>query len=437
MFRWCSVREVCGAAIAAVLVATAIDAQAQEGRNIRFGVGTHFAQSKGDARIDIEELGKIGFNSFRDELYWAAVEKGTGAFSIPKKLLPYDRAILFSKEWGVSPLIILSYGNPIYTPKGMPRDDASRRAFAEYARFVADRYKGRVYGYEIWNEWNKSAGNKDKSLPGDVDSYWSLVQTVEPVIRSADKEAKIIVGAVAGKEKKWLLDLVSKNGFENVADGLSVHPYNFCDGRSSYPESTISWLLSLQEDAFRVRKREVPLYVTEIGWPTNIGRCGTPADLAGDYLARLFLLAPSVSSLRGLYIYDHRDDGPDKAEREHNFGIVELDGKEKPAAVLLREVMPVLNGFRFQSVESKGDSFLVKYSALSGEVKYFAWRKSGPPRDSVFGFQCNSGDSFGVRVLGEKRVDPVSHFPQNDICQVTLSLRTRPVEVIRRTAGGE
>lgn len=431
------VREICCSAITIALLLSGENPHAQEHERIQFGIGTHFAQSKGNPGSDLDVLSKIGFNSFRDELYWAGLEKRRKEFSVPLKLMPYDRAIGFSKELGVWPLIVLSYGNPLYAPKGMPRDDAGRQAFADYAAYLASRYQRRVYGYEIWNEWNNSAGNKDKSLPGDVGSYWQLVQTVAPVLRRIDEEAKIIVGAVAGKEKKWLLDLVRQDGFEKIVDGISVHPYNFCDGRGAYPEDTINWLLSLEESVYRVRNKPVPIYVTEIGWPTNIGRCGTDAEVAGDYLARLFLLAPSVLSLKGLYIYDYRNDGTDKANKEHNFGIVDIEGNEKPAVPLLRDALGVLKSARFQSVETRGDFFFVKYLSGSGEKRYFAWRKNGPQKTVGFDVDCEGNASFAVRILGGTDMDKIDYSRRNNSCRLNLPLDSRPLEIVKIIADKE
>jgi len=50
------------------------------------GVSTHFAQRRGVPTVDIRHIQDIGFNSFRDEVYWASVEVTKGVLSVPQEL---------------------------------------------------------------------------------------------------------------------------------------------------------------------------------------------------------------------------------------------------------------------------------------------------------------------------------------------------------------
>jgi len=92
---------------------------------------------------------------------------------------------------------------------------------------------------------------------------------------------------------------------------------------------------------------DVPFYVTEMGWPTHVGRNGTDPELAGSYLARLYLLARTSASFQGIWWYDFQDDGWKADYNEDNFGLVRPDLTPKPAYHVLRHIAPVVAHGRF------------------------------------------------------------------------------------------
>jgi len=58
----------------------------------------------------------------------------------------------------------------------------------------------------------------------DVESYWALVSEVAPRLRLIDPSARIVVGAVAGRDLDWIRELATSPGFEEMVDGISIHP---------------------------------------------------------------------------------------------------------------------------------------------------------------------------------------------------------------------
>ena len=56
---------------------------------------------------------------------------------------------------GVYPLFIACYGNPLYDEyRSVPQTDEGIKAYAKYAAFLAEQYKGKIKAIEIWNEYN-------------------------------------------------------------------------------------------------------------------------------------------------------------------------------------------------------------------------------------------------------------------------------------------
>jgi hypothetical protein len=88
--------------------------------------------------------------------------------------------------------------------------------------------------------------------------------------------------------------------------------------------------------------REIPILVTEMGWPTNKGTHGVTERNAAKYLVRFKTLARSRPWLGGVWWYDLFDDGDTESKAEHRFGLVSRDLRVKPAYVAARTLAPML-----------------------------------------------------------------------------------------------
>lgn len=73
---------------------------------------------------------------------------------------------------------------------GLPSDPAD---LARFMRAMAARYKGKVAGYEVWNEQNLSSETGSKVDPAE---YVALLKAVFPAIKGADPKAAVIFGGL-------------------------------------------------------------------------------------------------------------------------------------------------------------------------------------------------------------------------------------------------
>ena len=78
---------------------------------------------------------------------------------------------------------------PVIAPPDKLRD------FGDYVGALATRYRGKIHGYEIWNEPNlaREWGNK----PPDPKGYVELLKVAYKAIKAADPEAIVISGGLA------------------------------------------------------------------------------------------------------------------------------------------------------------------------------------------------------------------------------------------------
>ena len=290
------------------------------------GAAVHIGPGYSSADFLWPGFAAANINAVRFDIMWQWVEKQKGQYVLDRAI---DNFVFTAKNKGIAPLVILDYGNPLYDGGGFPVSDEAQTAFANYAAFIASRYKGTVKYYEVWNEWS---GNGSYSQ-STADQYAKLLSKVNAALKAVDPQIVVLAGDLNGAYDLWSWYLYN-NGTLNNSDGFSVHPYVY----PGVPESAIDTLTRLEGLAKDATGRDVPLYVTEIGWPTCTGSNCVSRSTAADYLARFYLLAPMYSFIKATSWYDFHDDGQDPNNQEANFGLYEFALGPKPAACAMGDV---------------------------------------------------------------------------------------------------
>ena len=113
----------------------------------RLAVNIHFTRD--DAGLDAA-MG-MGFSRVRMDFSWSAVEATKGVYNFSD----HDALVASLAARGMTPHLILDYGNRFYPPTG----DAAFvsitvPAFAAYAKAAAAHFAGKGVTFEIWNEAN-------------------------------------------------------------------------------------------------------------------------------------------------------------------------------------------------------------------------------------------------------------------------------------------
>jgi hypothetical protein len=338
-------------------------------------------------------MAELGVQSVRLDAPWKSIETAPGRYAIPAWL---DAAVDDANARGIEPLLILAYGHPAYGDD-KPRNVAAITAFARYAVFVTEHFQGRVRYFDVWNEWDAHTG---KTTPGTPDDYVALARRVYPAIKSANAGAVVLSGGIATlrPEDGWIDRFIALGGLQFV-DGLSLHPYNFQQPsareqpRANTPEAAIATLERVHSLSVAAG-RPVPIYVTEIGYPTYDGRGGVSRDVAAAYLARFMLLASTRPYIAGTWWYCLRDQGGDPKNKEHNFGVLDSKLERKAAADALRAVaslMTEVQRFRVDGTDADADQ-----DRDGAERRVLATRADGS--ELAFAWNANETDT---RLLGE------------------------------------
>ena len=231
-----------------------------------------------------------------------------------------------------------------------------------FVKFISDQIKKvprHQKHFEIWNE-----------PPYPPEDFAKLCEWVERGIRAVRPDA--VIGPNTGLGQ-YMVKVAEKGGFRNM-DMVTIHPY--ANGFISSPEA--SGLRQTIRDGRALVKRtlgrDLPIYVTEIGWPTpKAGPSVNTEAQQAAYIVRagLGLFAEDV---KGIMPYCVGQPERDPKEREHFFGFVRKDLTPKPVLAAYANMARLLEGSRFigdlwlgtdigaMLFEKKGVRFLALYS---------------------------------------------------------------------------
>jgi hypothetical protein len=210
--------------------------------------------------------------------------------------------------------------------------------YADAIGMLAARYRGRVAGWEIWNEPNLADFFR---APDPAAAYAALVKSAYPAVKAADPAALVVAGSLSQSDAAFTQALYD-DGIKGSFDALSIHPYSDdaspLDARSN-ADRRVSFIRGVPAvRQVMVRNRDAgPIWLTESGWSTAQVRTPDPwrngvseADQA-RFLGLQMQQAAKWPWVRATIWYDLVDDGGDPAELLGHYGLRRTDGTAKPA----------------------------------------------------------------------------------------------------------
>ena len=326
------------ARIALFMATTTTSAAAHD---IILGVGTHFINYANVQPLMLNLAQRVGADSVRADTGWSAVETTKGHYAIPPA---WDQFVNGAKKRGMEPLLILDYGNKFYDNGKIPRSPAAIQGFVRFATFVVRHFAGRVRYYEVWNEWNTGTGGYYPG--GSAEDYARLFDATYAAIKRTDPET--IVLASSGY-KSWYAQ-IAKLGVAARADGVAIHPY--VSKESDYhpwagSNGAERSAQKVMDDEATMRSlsggKEIPLYITEIGWPSSTGSGGYPEQDVARMAERMLLMFAAMPYVRGVWWYDLINDSTDRTNPEARFGLFRHSSyAQKPVGNAIQSLAPLL-----------------------------------------------------------------------------------------------
>jgi len=239
-----------------------------------------------------------GFGTLRlwdSDTTWTDLEPAKGAWNWG----PLDTLVAAAQQHGVSDILLTLGQTPGWASSspdavdgyggGAPAPPADIQDWRDYVTAVAQRYKGRIRYYEIWNEPDASF------YSGTVPQLATLTQEAYKILKAVDPGNTVLSPAV-GTDPGYL-DMLLAAGIGNYIDMVAFHHYTF----TAPPESAAQTLANVRLLMAKYGLAKMPLWITE----GASGDDTTPLDAAPKYIARRVLTELAFGSARfDWYIWD-------------------------------------------------------------------------------------------------------------------------------------
>lgn len=278
-----------------------------------------------------DTLSLFGAGLVRDEMHWRLAEYEKGVYEF---LPSYMELTDYALERGIHPHLILDYGNVLYDDGKSPITEEGYQAFANFCGAVAKHLKGKVYHYEVWNEYN-SPFSREEATP---ETYAITVKAVSKAMKAVDPDIKIFAGATSGAHGEWIRRMLSYDLYDYI-DGVSFHHYCL----STYPDENQG---ELEKNAQKIRDtmskygEPKPIWVSETGWSVWNDQFSLGREEQAAALTRLFAITETSDVLDKVTMYDLRNDRNNPLGFQQNWGMIEFNDsivpyclKESAAAV--------------------------------------------------------------------------------------------------------
>ncbi len=324
-------------AVALVAVTLAAPAGAAATEEISpFGINAHAPTGEALPR-HLHHVEEAGIGWLRVDFVWALIEPERGRHDWGA----HDQIVAEAEARGLEILGLLAYtpawatdGSPV---NGVPRDAAD---WADFCRRAADRYRGRVRHWELWNEPNVHAfwaGSREEHIT-------RILVPGARAVHAADPEARAGGPALAhlrtgkGNWSTWLLEALRRAGPE--LDFATHHIYDSgghrdvlrkLSGATPFGQEPALWGWSppsVREVLAKAGWLERPFWLTETGfrsdgWLGSLRQSGHYRGFLGSWLDPR---APAAWPER-VFFYELAD----PHGRGPGYGIVSSGNRRKPA----------------------------------------------------------------------------------------------------------
>jgi hypothetical protein len=386
-----------------------------------YAVQTHFGQyyradmdsTNVEAMLDL--IQSAGIRAIRDECYWSLVETNRGVFDFPREIDHYVQA---ARQRGIGVLLILDYNNPLYAEHAGSgvTTDSNRAAFARYCQEAVQHFLSMgVKQYEIWNEPNIPIFWAPTPNASD---YTELLKVAYPAIKAIDSTITVMTGATSPAEGdpapfiegQSFIQQVFQAGGAEYMDAVSFHLYRVT-------QSPEDWIYSYPSVIRNIVGPDIPLYLTEVGYPTSSVWPYVDLTEQSVYITKAYLMGRDVPNLQLISWYDFKNDGQDPNNNEANFGIVNFDLSPKPAYRAYHTVVRLTGGKTLLIADHTGNEYVYTF-AESTDTCVVCWYSQSSGNREV-NIPC--GHLAVLDLLG----DTLSYFYNRD-GRADLSLTQRP-----------
>jgi len=317
------------------------------------------------------------FGWIRQQVRWSSYEPAKGQFG-NNYVAQLDALVNAAAAKGVNVML-----SPVSSPDwagaggGLPKNPQD---FADFIGFMANRYKGKIAAYEVWNEQNYAVETGGQV---NVGAYIPILKAGYQTLKASDPNITVVFGGmtptgvtghpeIALDDVQYLQQIYAINNGEvkKYYDVLGAHPGSNCNPPdNSYPDNPATNACGTDPDGGRsftkdnsfyfkriVQLRNVmeqngesgkKMWLTEFGWDSNPtvvpGYEYSPyvsEDQQAQYLTRAFDLGKSYPWMGVMFVWNLNfqvtTSGP--SDEKYGWGVLHSDGSPRPSYTALKNM---------------------------------------------------------------------------------------------------
>ncbi|ORA05703.1 glycoside hydrolase 5 family protein [Mycolicibacterium bacteremicum] len=294
-----------------------------------------------DAELDqtLVAARDAGMWAIRIDVDWSRVEPVAGK----RDWAQVDRVVRSVHALGMCPFGIVTYApawaaDPALRATGTYFAPADPAQFADFARTAAQRYRGSIAAWEVWNEPNTVKFFKPAPDPA---VYGRLLAATYGAIKSVSRDIAVVSGGLAPAEDAdgdiaptTFLKALYAKGDNRYFDAFGIHPYSY----PALPDEpgTGTWNTAQRLGAMYEIMRVggdggKQMWITECGAPTGTADTAVSENVQARTIEIMLTRARQTPWIGPAFVYSIRDSGTDPADPEQNFGILRHDFVPKQA----------------------------------------------------------------------------------------------------------
>ncbi|MBV8123634.1 MAG: hypothetical protein JOY60_00030 [Burkholderiaceae bacterium] len=291
-----------------------------------------------------------------------------------------------------------------------------------YVMALAQRYRHRISAYELWNEPNLRDLPRDRNQPGfytgDVKSLVEMARIAREVLNAqVPGTALCTPGFVGGLDR---LSLFLRSGGAPYVDAVCYHFYAHDD------RHFVEQIAGVRAAMKAAGVGHLPIWNTETGVDAPApGRMPSEFSAPSESAAAARLLQFEIlGAAAGIAQFDFYawDNGM--------TGVVDAEGREKPAAELMARAHRALRGSQLGPCRLVDDDIRLCEAHQGGELQWWLWRGQVAPRAQLL-------DSPPDRILGAVlSTQGAASYRMVDARHVSVVVGASPVRISWVSAGG-
>ena len=325
-----------------------------------------------------------GFNWIRQQIRWSSYETAKGQFG-NNYVAQTDALVSAASAKGVKVLFSIE-NSPDWEcgcGGGLPKNPQD---LADLLAFMANRYKGKIQAYEVWNEENYAVETGGQV---NVGAYIPVLKAGYQALKASDPNITVVFGGmtptgvtghpeIALDETQYLQQIYQINGGEvkNYYDVLGAHPGSNCNppdnsypdnpatnpcgtdpdgGRSYTKDNSFYFKRVLQMRAIMEQNGESgkKMWLTEFGWdssavvvPNYQYAQYVSEDQQAQYLTRAYALGKSYSWMGVMLVWNLNfsftltaaKGGDAVNDEKYGWSVLKGDGSPRPSYTALKNM---------------------------------------------------------------------------------------------------